>query len=279
MLDNATVRKIEDFVYSKPRSVQEIAEHLKRNWRTADRYVDEIISEYGTLAKRTFREGTRGALKIIYWAAVEKISNSVFQENLEKEILGGREKGDFSSFDIFQHVEDKNKVAIVEKKIDEKSTNLIELKNLLKGAKKQVILFSGNLSFVNLSFKGVDLMEIFEELVNRNVSIKVISRVDLIGRKNVEKLLSLNFKHGKEMVEIRHRNQPLRAVVVDNKVLRLKEVNEPTGKINELDKKIFIFYTIKDREWVEWITRVFWKMFSSSVGWKKRFDEIEKLQT
>jgi hypothetical protein len=45
------------------------------------------------------------------------------------------------------------------------------------------------------------------------------------------------------------------------------EVVDPTGAdgVTELNKKIFIFYTIKSREWTEWVSRIFWKMFSSSI--------------
>ena len=78
-------------------------------------------------------------------------------------------------------------------------------------------------------------------------------------------MLSLNFKHGKENIEIRHREQPLRAFIVDNQVLRMKEVSEPTGKIHELNKRMFLYYTIKDKEWIEWLARVFWKMFSNGL--------------
>jgi len=50
------------------------------------------------------------------------------------------------------------------------------------------------------------------------------------------------------------------------------------GKIHELDKKLFIFYTIKDKEWVEWLSKIFWNMFSSSVDSSKRLEEIQKLK-
>jgi hypothetical protein len=80
------------------------------------------------------------------------------------------------------------------------------------------------------------------------------------------------------LVEIRHRSHPVRAFVIDNNVLRIKEVKEPTGKIHELDKKVFIYYTIKDKKWAEWISRIFWKMFSSSINAQKRLDEMKTLR-
>ncbi len=277
MLDSATIKEIEDFVYAKPRSVQEIAQLLDKNWRTADRYVEEIEKNFGTIATRIFREGTRGALKIVFWASIEKVSNSVFQEMLEEQILRTKRKEEFSAFDIFQHIEEKNKKAIVERAIDENSTNLKELVELLKGTKKQLLMFSGNLSLINLKNKNFDMFKIIEELAKKNIPIKILCRIDLAGKENIEKILSLNYKYGKELIEIRHREHPIRAFVIDNKTIRIKEVKEPTGKIHELDKKIFIFYTLKNKEWADWLSKIFWKMFSSSIGAQKRLSELDKV--
>lgn len=63
-----------------------------------------------------------------------------------------------------------------------------------------------------------------------------------------------------------------------NKFFDIKEIKEPTGKISELDKKIFIFYNIKDKEWIDWLTKIFWKMFSSSIDARKRLMELEKIK-
>jgi len=105
MIEPDVIKKIEDFVYQKPRSIQEIAQYIGKNWRTADRYIEKIMEDYGTLGVRIFREGTRGALKIVYWSSVEKVSYSVFQEQLEKDIFRGRQKYDFNGFNIFQHID------------------------------------------------------------------------------------------------------------------------------------------------------------------------------
>lgn len=278
MLDHIIAKKIEDFVSVKPRSVNEIASLLKKSWRTADRYVEDISKEFGTISTRTFREGTRGALKIVYWSSVEKVSNSVFQDMLEQNIMSSRKKEDFSAFDIFQHVPDKDKSAKIEISTDENLTKLSDLVDLLNSAKKQLLVFSGNLSFINLNDKDDDIFKVLESLVKRNVSIKVVCRVDLAGLDNIERLLSLNFKHGKELIEIRHREQPLRALVVDNAKFRVKEIQNPTGKVNELKSKVFIFYNINNKEWAEWVSRIFWKMFSSSVSACHRVEEIKKLK-
>ena len=279
MLDAQIVRKIEEFVYAKPRSIQEIAKHIDKNWRTADRYVEEIIEEYGTMDKRVFREGTRGALKIIYWASVEKASNNSFQEELEQRIFDGTKKEDFSSFDIFQHISNPRKSVWIGTAEDEsKAGRLSEFRDLLLSAKKQVLFFSGNLSFINFDDGEVNVFEVLEELVKKEISIKVLCRVDIVGKKNIEKMLSLNFKYGRDLIEIRHREQPLRVTIIDNKVINLKEVKFPSERKKELDKKTFIFYTIKDGDWSEWLSKIFWKMFSKSIGSQKRLEEIGKLK-
>lgn len=279
MLNSETIRKIEDFIYSKPRSIQEIAQHIGKNWRTADRYVEEIEKNFGTISTRVFREGTRGALKIVYWAAVEKVSNSAFQQQLEEQIMHGRTKYDFPGFDIFQHIPPNKKEAWIKEGKDESSAGrLVEFKKMLLEAKKQILFFSGNLSFINFNDGEVNVFQVLDELARKGISIKVISRIDIAGKENTERLLSLNFKYGKKVIEIHHREQPLRATVIDNKLFNLKEVKEPTGRDKELDKKIFIFYTIKDKEWVEWLSRIFWRMFSSSIDSNKRLEEMRKIK-
>jgi len=278
MLDPQTIKDIEDFVYPRPRSIQEIAHHIQKNWRTADRYIEEIKKNFGTLSTRVFREGTRGALKIVYWSSVEKVRYSAFQDQLEKLIMTGRTKYDFSGFDIFQHVKEDNKEAwtkIGKNEVD--AGRLIEFKELLIKAERQILFFSGNLSFINFKDETANIFEVLEELVKKGISMKVVCRVDVAGRKNIEKLLSLNYKYGKELIEIRHREQPLRISVIDDKLINIKEMKEPTGRVHELDNKIFTFYTIKDKEWADWISRIFWKMFSTSIDAKKRIEQMDKI--
>jgi len=278
MLNSDTIKKIEDFVYSKPRSIQEIAEKIKKNWRTADRYVEEIEKNFGTLSTRTFRAGTRGALKIVYWSAVEKVSNTIFQEELEKEIVKGKTKYDFSGFNIFQFVKEKEKSAWIKKGENEvKSGRLCEFEEILNQAKEQIIFLSGNLSFINFKDKKTEIFSVLDKLVKKGIRIKVLCRVDIESQNNVEKLLSLNHKYGKEKIEVRHREQPLRATIIDKKMINLKEVKEPSNRTNESNEKIFIFYNIKEKAWIEWLTKIFWKMFNSSISAQKRIEEIKRI--
>src|SRR3989344_4027026 len=112
-------KEIKDSILSliqqKPRTIQEIAENIGKNWRTADRYVELIAQESGLIATRIFREGSRGALKVVYWNALEKTKGSAYQERLMQKIVQGLRKEDFSPLDIYQFVDSSNRKAFIKK--------------------------------------------------------------------------------------------------------------------------------------------------------------------
>ena len=274
MLDSEITNKIEAFVYVKPRCIQEIAEFLGKNWRTVDRYVGEIEKNFGTISTRVFRGGTKGALKIIYWSSVEKISSFIFQEKLEQSIFFSKKKEDFSAFDIFQYIPVENKTSVV---LDKEEDNVEEFNKIILNAQKQILFFSGNLSFINIEDKNINMIHIFEKLLNQKISLKILCRVDIEGKDNINQILSLNLKHGKDLIEIRHDAHPIRGIIVDGNFIRLKEVKESTGKINELNKKKFIFYNISDKSWAEWLSKIFWKKFSNSMDANKRIGHLNQL--
>lgn len=278
MFDLEIIKKIEEFVSVKPRSIQEIANLLQKSWRTADRYVTEIEKDFGTISTKTFRKGTRGALKIVYWTGLEKAKDSVFQQQLREQIMIGKTKRDFAAFDIFQYIQKKDKKGWSRTgKQEAELGKLKKFETLLKSAKKQILFFSGNLSFINYEDGVIKVFDVLEELVKKGIEIKVVCRVDFVGRENVEKLLNLNYKYGKELVKIRHREQPLRVTIIDNKCFNAKEVKDPTGRNYELNKKLFIFYDINNKEWTEWLSKIFWEMFNKSIDAKKRLEEMDNL--
>jgi hypothetical protein len=279
MLDTAMIRKIEEFVYAKPRTVDEIAKLIDKNWRTADRYVQEIEEEHGTISTRVFREGTRGALKLVFGINTERISNTVFQQALEEDIFRGKMREDFTALDIFQYVPESEKgMSVWHGKGEQYLGSLERLGAMLLKAENQMLLFSGNLSFAFYKDKKIDIFNVFEELVKRGVSIKVVCRVDPTGEENIRKLLALNYKYGKELIEIRHREQPLRLTIIDKKLFNMKDVFRPTGRDYELKINTFGFYTVYNQEWLEWITKIFWKMFSHSIDAQKRLEQWGKLK-
>jgi hypothetical protein len=282
MLDSKLIKKICDFIYVKPRSIQEIAFHIQKNWRTADAYVDKIIKEQGTLSVRTFREGSRGALKIVYWNNIEKIHSNDFQERLFKKIESSRGKNDFSPFDIYQYVDKDKRKAFLEQQSEYTITSKQDLVGAMRKAEKQLLIFSGNLSWVNAIQDKKKIIDIFEELADRNVSIKVLCQVNLESIKNIEKLLELNHKLHKNNIEIRHCEQPFRAFVIDNNFARFKESRNIESLKNHTKTSTsytsYIFYEISDEEWIEWIEKVFWNQFRTSISAENRIKDIESIE-
>ena len=279
MIDKKIITKINDFVYSKPRTIQEISQLIGKNWRTADSYVDRIAREEGTLAVRTFRGGTRGALKIVYWN-LNPMQKSSFQERLQKQIEAGRTKNDFSPSEIFQYIDNKKKKAwiVTEKEYQEKA-NFEDLKNILMKAESQIFLFSGNLTFCNLSYKKEKISDIIEYLAKKGISMKVLTRVELPGIETIKNVLSINNKIGREIIEIRHSYQPLRATIIDSKIASMKEVKTREKYFKgELDESINIIYRIFDEEWIEWLQRIFWHLFRSSISAQKRIKDLERIK-
>src|SRR3989344_5899900 len=148
VLTTELAKKINDFVYLKPRSIDEVSRHIRKNWRTANRYIERIEQEQGTIATRKFREGTRGALKIVFWNNIERIHASSFQEKLFGRIENSRGKEEFSPLDIYQHIDESKKSAFMEQQEDESATALNkDLPDLLRGTEKTVMLFTGSLSW------------------------------------------------------------------------------------------------------------------------------------
>jgi hypothetical protein len=279
MLDNHLKRKIIEFVHAKPRTIQEIAHYLGNNWRTADRYIAKICEEDGTLCTRIFREGSRGALKLVYYQNIEKIASTSFQERLFQQISAGKKKEDFSPIDIYQYVDEDKRDGFFEVMKTEKATRNQKFEELFDKAQKHIYFFSGNLSWVNLTQKNNNFIEILKKTVERGVLIKILCRVDIASIKNIEKVLAINEELGKDLIEIRHCEQPLRCILIDTILSRFKETKTPTMyKSGELDNKTFLFYNIYDNEWNEWLEKVFWNLFSKATFLKKRLTAIESLK-
>ncbi|MEM7826831.1 MAG: hypothetical protein QXQ40_01250 [Candidatus Aenigmatarchaeota archaeon] len=274
MLDNKTIKKINDFVYVKPRTINEIAELISTSWKTADRYVDKIIKEEGNIATRIFREGTRGAIKIVYWNNIERIHSSDFQEKLLKKIETSKI---MSPFDIYQYVDEKKRNATI---IDAEKCGIEDkLKDYLRKSKEQVLSFSGNLSWINAKEGNEKIIDVIEELGKNGVSIKILSRITVDSIKNVRNALLINEKLGKSIIEIRHCEQPLRGFIIDNQVVRFREMLNPLDyRKGELDNKILLFYEIFDSEWIEWCKNVFFYFFRASIPAEKRIRDLDSIK-
>lgn len=260
MLDRSLEKQILEFVQEQPRTIQEVAQLVGRNWRTANTYIERIAQETGLIAIKTFRGGTRGALKIVYWNALTQTQTS-YQERLAQQILAGREKADFSPFDIFQFVPEDKRRALITKDEDNKPIY----------ASEQVLSFSGNLSWVNK--KAIDYLE---PLARKHVAIKIMCRVDITSKDKVKQLLAINQRVGWDAIVIRHCAQPIRAVLCDDLFFCVKEVF--LAKLNpELDKTTFIYYEIMDQQWIHWLQKIFWKLWETSIDSADRLAVLESI--
>jgi len=274
MLEQATIKKINEFIHAKPRTVQEIALLLKVNWRTADNYVQKIEAHEGTISSRTFRSGTRGALKIVFWNNTGLPGASEVREHLLKQIEAGRHKMDFSPSEIFQFV-DKNKGKIIKLRESEYNSkeNLNRFLKHLAAAEQQILFFSGNMTWSKMANHDKEIRDLLENLSRKKVSSKILTRVELAGIDSVRDILALNSRVGWDAVEIRHRYQPLRCTIIDDKVAVLREDLDPADYApKELDEKVSLVYFIYDQEWIDWLQKVFWHLFRPAVSAKRRME-------
>ena len=277
VLTKEITKKINDFVYQKPRSIDEIAKHIAVNWRTANRYVDKISKNEGTISTKVFRGGTRGALKVVFWNNIESLHASEVQQRLFNQIMSGKVKKDFSPSEIYQFVDnDKKKMIVLNENQYNSVANSKDYVDRLKGAEKQILFFSGNLTFSNASYHDKTIRDILEELGKKKVLSKILSRVELAGIDNIQNVLAINKRVGHDVIELRHCYQPLRATIIDNKEVTFKEVLDPQEYAkDELKSKLYILYYIYDEKWVEWMQKVFWHLFRGSIDAKKRIESLE----
>ena len=277
VLTPSIVEKILNLVYERPRTIAEIAFAIGKNWRTADSYIEKISKTTGQIATHTFRGGTRGALKIAYWVNIEGLRSTEFQKRLQESILSARRKQDFSAFNIYQYVDKSKKSAFYTKLNDAKGVS--RFINLLASSTSQVLSFSGNLSWLKLSTPKESVVKVLEQLLDKNVSIKVLTRVDFQSMDRVQALLSLNYKLGKKLIEVRHAEQPLRGFIRDDNLAYFKEVFELTNFLGrKISQKLLLFYEIYDESWVEWLKNLFWNIFSKSISAERRIQEMKTLK-
>ena len=103
--------------------------------------------------------------------------------------------------------------------------------------------------------------------------------MDIASINNIKKIIELNHLAGYDAVEIRHIEQPLRGFVVDDKIARLREEKKKQDyKENELSKDLYILYNIYDKDWVEWLEKVFWNLHSNALPIENRINDLEKIE-
>ena len=187
---------------------------------------------------------------------------------------------DFSPSELYQYVDQKKKFAkIMTPKEWSSKENFEKISDLLSSAKSQLFFFSGNLTFSNIGWHDKKIHQIMEELAENNIPSKILTRVELPGIENIKNILAINDRIGKQMIEVRHCFQPLRGSVIDNQVAYFKEMKDPKDYVDEeLVKKIIIQYYIYDKDWLEWLQKVFWNLFRVSIPAEKRVKDLEAIK-
>ena len=269
MIDKKQIDSIQEFVHAEPRTVQDIARHIDVNWKTAERYVDRIISEYGTIAKKQFRGSSQSSIKLVYWNTFSKTTDLI-KENLADRIQDARTKFDFYSFEIFQYCDPKFREANIVSWENSKFINN-QMTELIDKAKEEILFFSGNLSWIN----NDKIKNALKKAINRGVTIRIISRLDVTTLNNYNALEQISNK-----IEVRHREQPLRGMIVDSAFCQLKEIKLASMyKKGELASDIHISYIVRDTEWVNFLRKIFFTMYNSAPETEKRLEALKMIKT
>jgi len=274
-MDSELRVKILDLVHVRPRAVSEIADAIGKNWRTADRYIDQLAKE-DMLKIHVFRKGGRGALKVVYWPTSINESPSSVKNFLLQKILNNSRKEDFSALDIIQNITEKRrKIRFMDTEIYDDKENLENFLSFLGKAENRLLFFSGNLSLMNISKGYKVILGLFDQKLSEGVNIFMLTRVDASNSFILRDLLNLNKKGNLGKVEIRYAYQPLRCTVVDQKEMRLKE--NFLGNSFDRDGKNngTYLYVTDDVSWVDWMSDVFWHIWHGSISAEKRLEVLK----
>ena len=276
-LNDSDIKRVIDFVKKEPRTVQDVARLIDRSWVTADSYLKDLQERTGLIFVKTFRKGTPGALKVVFFNSAESLASDELKELLFNKIKNGRRKSDFDFMDAFQYINSDKKNARIYNYNEQSRSTTDPLIPLFQRAQNNLYVFSGNLSFINKIEGKRKIISIMEELVKRKVHIKILARINIATVKNIEQLNQLMVKyHG--FIEIKHCYQPLRGFIVDDSIARFSNYELlKTYKDGELNKDSQIVYELTDAEWVEWFQKVFWNLFRSSIDYTARLNELKKI--
>ncbi len=201
------------------------------------------------------------------------------QKRLAEDLKRGTRKRDFSPFDIYQFIDKDKKEAFLEEQEDEARAVSQDVVGLLLSAHKQVLIFAGNFTWSRLKQGDMRILEVLRDLAKKGVKVRIISGIHLPAVDNIEQVLALNRGLEKDkMIEVRHAFQPLRAIIIDDKIVRMKEIKNPGDYDKPKSNKTFIFYSIYDPVWIKWLQKVFWDYFNSGDYAEARMRELKLIQ-
>lgn len=263
------IHQIIEYVKGEPRTVQDVAKRIGKSWVTTNSYIEKIIKETGQIKIKTFRQGTQGAIKLIYYNYAGSLEEDELKSLISLHITNGRYKTDFDFMDIYQHINDKKKRSHIEKNIHDFEKYLM---NYLEEAQDTVFCLSGNLSFLSR-----EVLDSMEKALKRKVHIKILCRITLGSLRNISPLLTLLRKYP-QLLEVRHRFQPLRGFIIDGKALFREDEKKSSYREGEIIGDVQIIYEIMDQEWVDWLRQLYWHLYRPASDGVGRMKEFEKLQ-
>lgn len=274
--DDQEALRIIESVKEEPRTVQDIARLIGRSWVTADNYLKKVEDRTGLIKVKTFRKGSHGALKVVYYPAKGNTTTDEIKKRVAGQIMQGKLADDFDCMELFQFIpENKKKVFIEEYDESEYDTkrNNPEIFDLYNKAENAVYSFSGY-SYLGMRKDDLSMVEMIESLLKRKVSIKILAPITIHSITHLTKLEPLIARYP-NLIEIRHCYQPLRGFIIDDKIIRLK--NEESLKESKSLSKATIYYEIYCDQWISWMTKLFWQLFRSSLDYSLRVKEIRRI--
>src|SRR3989344_2525040 len=190
VLNHDIKRKLLELIAQSPRSIQELAVELNKNWRTIDNYITKLVEE-GLISVKEFKKGSRVAFKIVYIQPDINYQISNVQKKILRQIESGKRSQDFSPLNIIQYIPQKevtsyfNPAKLPTNKITE------DLSLFLNQATNSLQMFSGDLSWVDLKSSKGSILDVIEGLARDKVVIKIIARVDKSTKTRIEKLVTI----------------------------------------------------------------------------------------
>lgn len=276
-LTQELIDKVKVLVYQRPRNIRELALALDINWRTADRYIEQIKQRTGLVETHTFGGEGKGSMKIVFWSHKESIYSTQVQEKVFADIAKGVEKSDFSPLEIFQYVPTTKRSAYAERITYPYYYDPKTLFELLDSAKEEICVFAGNCSWIHHTMDGKSVFELIKDLLERNVRLKIITKVHLDDLDNIRQLLSLNNEYNEERIELRHGVTPLRCYVIDEVKAKFSEKLTAGDRPGQTTDDYGIFYEISDELWVSWLKKMFWQQFQNAIPANKRISALETI--
>lgn len=278
MLTKELQEKIVSFVKKEPCLVQDLSRHIGKSWVATEGYVEKISRDTGLIKTKAFRKGTKGAVKVVYWNYSESAQGDELKEHLFQKLKMVSSKREFDPLEIFQYVHDRKSNAIVEYASRPLTSKKQSIFSFLRQANDELLCFSGNLSWLNLSEGGKKVPSVLEELLERGVVMKILCRIDIASLKNISIVEGLMKKYPGQ-IDVRHCRQSLRCVVLDSKLARFTgEESKEYFKEGELESDLKIFYEIYDSEWVDWLKKVFWYLYRNSVDYRQRLEALDRIK-